>query len=136
MAYDIHITRHEGCGEDCRGERGPPTTAGERAAVVAADAELSMIPAPLNRTGPAQWSAMLNTHTELNTHPDESRFGTALHWSERGISARNPSDLLIAKTREVARELGARVQGDDGEFYDGDAEAGEGGDPVSSGRRP
>jgi hypothetical protein len=51
---------------------------------VATDAELSMIPALLNRTRPAQWSAL------LNTHPDESRFGTALHWSERGIGARNP----------------------------------------------
>ncbi|WP_405952309.1 hypothetical protein OG588_44890 [Streptomyces prunicolor] len=88
MAYDMHITRHEECGEDCgeecRGERGPPTTAEERAAVLTADAELSMIPAPLNRTGPARWSAL------LNTRPDESRFGTALRWSERGISARNP----------------------------------------------
>ncbi|MFG2779505.1 hypothetical protein ACGFY7_16850 [Streptomyces prunicolor] len=84
MAYDIHITRHEGRGEDSRGEHGPPTTAEEWAAGVVADAELSMIPALLNRAGPAQWSAL------LNTHPDESRFGTALHWSERGISARNP----------------------------------------------
>ncbi|MCX5239985.1 hypothetical protein OG824_32750 [Streptomyces prunicolor] len=51
MAYEIHITRHEDCGEDCR-------------------------------TGSAQWSAL------LNTRHDESRFGTALHRSERGISAR------------------------------------------------
>ncbi|WP_327399496.1 hypothetical protein OG194_04385 [Streptomyces sp. NBC_01288] len=129
MAHEIHITRREDC-DGCGGEHGPQITAGEWAAVVAADAELSMTPAPLGCTGPAQWSAL------LNTHPDESRLGTALHWSARGIGGKNPSDFLIAKMREVARALGARVRGDDGEFYDGDAEVGESGNPVSSGRRP
>ena len=63
-----------------------------------------------------------------------------MYWSEGEISARNLSELLIAKMCEVARVLGARVRGDDGEFYggefyDGDGEVGEGGTSAPSGRR-
>lgn len=33
------------------------------------------------------------------------------------IFTKNPTDRAIKKLKEIARDLGARVQGDDGEFY-------------------
>jgi hypothetical protein len=100
MGYDIHLTR---CA-DWWDEGGPEITADEWEAVVASDAELSMIPDPLGWTGPVWRSAL------LNTHPDETRFGTALHWDGGGIRAKNPSDLLIAKMCGTARVLGGGVR--------------------------
>ncbi|MEU2296632.1 hypothetical protein, partial [Streptomyces antibioticus] len=108
MGYDIHITRRE----DWWDEGGPGIATHEWEAVVESDADLSMIPPPSEWSGPSQWSAV------MTTHPDEERFGTALHWASGEIRAKNPSDILIAKMRQVAKALNARVQGDDGEYYD------------------
>ena len=55
---------------------------------MAADAELAMIPPPLDQTRPDQ------------TRPDGP----------------DPRDLLIAKMCEIAGWLGAHAQGDDGEY--------------------
>ncbi|MFJ3213143.1 hypothetical protein [Streptomyces flaveolus] len=41
----------------------------------------------------------------------------ALHWDPGLVSAKHPGDVLIAKMCELARLLGAQVQGDDGEYY-------------------
>lgn len=41
----------------------------------------------------------------------------ALHWDQGLVSAKHPSNVLIAKMCELARLLEARVQGDDGEYY-------------------
>ncbi|MER7721982.1 hypothetical protein ABTX99_34525 [Streptomyces flaveolus] len=41
----------------------------------------------------------------------------ALHWDRGLVSAKHPSDVLIAKMCDLARLLEARVQGDDGEYY-------------------
>lgn len=34
------------------------------------------------------------------------------------IVVKSPDEAMIVRAREIARALGARVQGDDGEFYD------------------
>ncbi|MEU9305689.1 hypothetical protein [Streptomyces sp. NPDC048269] len=39
-------------------------------------------------------------------------------WSAGRIVSKNPSDAVIATMREVADALEAKVQGDDGEYYD------------------
>ncbi|MCI3277002.1 hypothetical protein [Streptomyces cylindrosporus] len=108
MGYDIHITRRQ----DRWDEDGSEIAAHEWQAVVESDADLSMIPAPPGWSGPSQWSAV------LTTHPDEERLGTALHGASGEIGAKNPSDILIAKMRQAAKALNARLQGDDGEYYD------------------
>jgi hypothetical protein len=46
-----------------------------------------------------------------------------LHWRDRRIVSKNPSNFMIAKMCQLARVLGARVQGDDGEFYGDDEQA-------------
>lgn len=108
MGYDIHITRRE----DWWDEDGPEIATHEWEALVESDTELSMLPPPPGWSGPSQWTAV------MTTHPREEQLGTALHWEAGEISAKNPSDTLIAKLRQLARALNARVQGDDGEYYD------------------
>ncbi|PBC71127.1 hypothetical protein BX265_5708 [Streptomyces sp. TLI_235] len=39
-------------------------------------------------------------------------------WSAGRTVSKNPSDAVIATMREVADVLEAKVQGDDGEYYD------------------
>ncbi|MGQ4390011.1 hypothetical protein [Streptomyces sp. SAS_270] len=109
MGYDLHITRRD----DWWDEEGPEITTAEWAAVVEADPALEMVPPPPGWNEPPQWSA------EMITHPPENRMGTAMHWDSGEIRAKNPSDILIGKMRQVAVALKARVQGDDGEFYGG-----------------
>jgi hypothetical protein len=41
-----------------------------------------------------------------------------LDWEEGQIVVKNPDEILLKKMREIARVLGARVQGDDCEYYD------------------
>lgn len=40
-----------------------------------------------------------------------------LDWNEGNIETKNPDEALIDKMAAIARELGATVQGDDGEIY-------------------
>ncbi|MFD8570117.1 hypothetical protein [Streptomyces sp. NPDC059639] len=107
--YDVHSTRRD----DWSDESGLEITEQEWEAVVTADPDLQMVPAAPSEGQPLRWTA------EMVTHPPEKRFGTAVHWfSPTDISAKNPTDTLIRKIQTLARALDARVQGDDGEYYD------------------
>src|SRR5262245_44213580 len=44
----------------------------------------------------------------------------SLFWSDGNIEINNPDLVLIKKMASVAAALGATVQGDDGELYDGE----------------
>ncbi|MFF4259769.1 hypothetical protein ACFY1L_52345 [Streptomyces sp. NPDC001663] len=107
MGYDIHITRRANWWDD----EGPEITTAEWETVVEADAELEMVPEPPGWDGPRHWIA------QMITHPPEERLGTALYWDSGEIRAKNPTDILIAKMRQPAIALNAKVQGDDGEYY-------------------
>lgn len=48
-------------------------------------------------------------------HPKEA---SQLWWSDGNIYTKNPDKPTVHKMIEIARKLGARVQGDDEEFYD------------------
>ncbi|MFG2757863.1 hypothetical protein [Streptomyces wuyuanensis] len=41
-----------------------------------------------------------------------------MQWAEGRIVVKNPDETLLEKMRGLARVLGARVQGDDCEYYD------------------
>jgi hypothetical protein len=60
--------------------------------------------------GAAVWEALVAADPGLVVVP--------LWWNTGRIVSKNPSDAVIATMREVAKALGARVQGDDGEYYD------------------
>jgi len=100
VGYDLHVTRAENWSEN----EGREITWGEWLALVAEDPELA--PDPENGESFALWSG-------------PSRLPQPwLEWDEGNISTKNPDRALIAKMLQIAERLGARVQGDDGEFYD------------------
>jgi hypothetical protein len=43
-----------------------------------------------------------------------------LNWSRGNIYSKSPDDAIIKKMVAIAKDLSARVQGDDGEVYTGD----------------
>ena len=99
MGYDLHITRAEDWGES----RSNPITAEEWLAVVESDPELS----PAGYNGP--YFALWRGPSE-NPEP-------WLDWSDGRVHTKNPDAPLVGKMIRLAGRLGARVQGDDGEFY-------------------
>jgi hypothetical protein len=98
VGYDLHITRRKnwaGAGSDI--------TVEEWLAFVEKDSEFLLFPAD----GPyfARWNGK-------SKYPDPW-----LDWREGNIYTKNPDEALIDKMVEIARQLNAQVQGDDGEIY-------------------
>ncbi|ROR46495.1 hypothetical protein [Kitasatospora cineracea] len=58
----------------------------------------------------AEWEVLVATDPSLVMVP--------MWWNAGRIVSKNPSDAVIATMCRVAKELDARVQGDDGEYYD------------------
>jgi len=98
MGYDLHITRRTDWSM-----MGNDIAAPEWLAYVARDPELSLWP----ENGPymARWSGK-------SKHSD-----AWLDWFKGNVYTKNPDEALIEKMIHIAHELGATVQGDDGETY-------------------
>jgi len=98
VGYDLHITRRKNWWET-----GRDISAREWLAYLENDPELSLFPA----NGPyfARWSGK-------SKYPDPW-----LDWHEGNVLSKNPDEALIDKIVAIARDLHARVQGDDGEIY-------------------
>ncbi|MFJ9461349.1 hypothetical protein ACIRST_40555 [Kitasatospora sp. NPDC101447] len=58
----------------------------------------------------AAWDAVVAGNPGLAMAP--------MWWTAGRIVSKNPSDAVIATMCQVAKVLDARVQGDDGEYYD------------------
>ncbi|VTR93140.1 Uncharacterized protein OS=Providencia rettgeri DSM 1131 GN=PROVRETT_05381 PE=4 SV=1 [Gemmata massiliana] len=99
MGYDVHIHR----ADDWHASESRPISAAEWMAVVDADPELRPDP----------------DHEFFALWPGPCRYpgGTWFAWSDGEIHTKNPDRAIVAKMLQIARELGARVQGDHGEFY-------------------
>ena len=108
---EVHISRRVNWWELDGGQ----ISAAEFAAAVAADADLVMITVPDIWKWEPRWIAELTTGPGLGPGPEPRE---SLVWRAGRIVARRPSPALIAKMCELAKTLGARVQGDDGEYYD------------------
>jgi hypothetical protein len=110
MGYDLHITRRD----DWTDRSGPTIAEAEWRELIAADPELA-----------------LDTQTRCATSAGEYVFAAwngragALGYCAGEITASDPDRPLMAKMVQVARKLGATVQGDDGEVYDEDGTASE-----------
>jgi hypothetical protein len=99
VGYELHITRAKSWSVNARN----PISAEEWLAYVEKDRELSLS----GENGPyfAKWNG-------------KSRVADAwLNWHDGNIETKNPGEALIDKMVAIARELGATVQGDDGEIY-------------------
>lgn len=98
MGYDLHITRRKdwsAAGSDISSE--------EWLKYVEGDPELMLFPQDGRYF--ARWNGK-------STHSDPW-----LDWFDGCIYSKNPDEALIDKMTAIARELQARVQGDDGEIY-------------------
>jgi hypothetical protein len=100
MGYDLHITRADNWAEN----EGAEITRAEWLAFVASDPELR--PDPDNGDDYALWSGKCS-------YPDPW-----FCWWRGNIQTKNPDKAIVTKMLQIATRLGARVQGDDGEFYD------------------
>ena len=101
MGYEIHITRAENwaSNEDC------PITSSEWLDLIERDKSLRL--ADYNGPHFAIW----------DDHPDD--FEAWLDLNDGNITTKHPDDPLLHKMLEIAEFLGANVQGDDSELYDG-----------------
>jgi len=99
MGYDLHITRKKFHAD----EDGPDITWEEWKAYVATDPELRLAP-------------------ELGKHMVAMNIkcqypGPWLDWFEGSVDTKNPDEAILGKMLQIAKELNAKVQGDDGEVY-------------------
>lgn len=106
MGYNLHITRAKRWADSQR----RPIKAAEWLAIVAEDRELTLA----SKRGPcfAFWN--------LEKGAD---WGPWLNWHSGKIYAKNPDPALVEKMVEIAKNLNATVQGDDGEYYPGNNQA-------------
>jgi hypothetical protein len=104
MGYDLHITRRRHWAD-----AGRDIFAEEWLRLVAQDPELTLAP----HHGP--WVAVWHGPSTLDA--------PWMDWSGGNISTKNPDRALIAKMVQLARQLDATVQGDDGETYGSDIAA-------------
>ena len=107
MGYELHITRAEFHADNA----GHEITAKEWLRYVQSDPELRLVP----KRGKyfVEWSGR-------SKYPDPW-----LDWFRGCISTKNPDKAIVGKMIQIAQKLGARVQGDDGEFYDDTSEVPE-----------
>ncbi len=106
MGYELHITRAKHWPES----KTKPITAEEWLAIVEHDPELQL--AGLNGPYFALWNV-----------PADKDFGPWLDWNDGEIFAKSPDEALIEKMAQIAKQLGATVQGDDEELYAGSGAA-------------
>lgn len=99
MGYYLYITRREDHGD----EDGPEITAEEWLEYIRDDRELDL--AGINGDYFTYWSGP-------SAHPE-----AWFNWMGGDIHAKNPDDAMIEKMVQIANELNAKVQGDDGEIY-------------------
>jgi hypothetical protein len=98
MGYDLHLTRRAHWAD----EEGPTISFAEWEKYVASDAEIQRD--PMNQA----------TDFLFVAHPNGP---VPLWWSEGEIRTKNPDPPTVQKLVQIAHELSASVQGDDGERY-------------------
>jgi prepilin-type processing-associated H-X9-DG protein len=123
MGYDVHITRKQNWFD----ENGPEISLDEWIAVVMTDKETRLdgyaeaklrdgSVLRMERDGLAVWTAYSRHGENGNMAWFDFRRGNAI--------VKNPDREILQKMWSLAQKLSAKVQGDDGEFYDasGDCE--------------
>lgn len=100
MGYDLHVTR----ADDWADNKGHEISVDEWLRFVGEDPELRL--AGYNGPYFALWSG-----------PSKYR-DPWLDWHAGNLYSKNPDKAIVEKMLQIAERLGARVQGDDGEFYE------------------
>jgi len=113
MGYDVHITRKE----EWSDEKGPPITEAEWQAYVKSDPEM-VITGAAEHTNPQGETIRLTQPLLTEWRHHSSGHAVWFSYFEGSLCVKNPDDECLAKMRRIATRLHARVQGDEGEFYD------------------
>ena len=119
MGYDIHITRKENWFD----EDGSDISSSEWLSYVESDAEMRLDGyAEANLKDGSVLRAEDPSMAVWIAHSQhDKRDGMAWIWLSQGnIQAKNPDKETLRKMWRIAQALGAKVQGDDCEFYDSD----------------
>ena len=113
MGYDVHITRKK----DWIDKGGPRISEDEWRAYVSSDSEM-VISGVAEHTNP-QGETIRLTHPLLTEWRHHSS-GSPVWFSyfEGSLVVKSPDEECLSKMRRIAATLRARVQGDEGEFYD------------------
>lgn len=113
MGYDVHITRKA----EWSDEKGPCITEAEWQAYVKFDPEM-VITGVAEHTNPQGETIRLIQPLLTEWRHHSSHHPVWFSYFEGSLSVKNPDDECLAKMRRIAAQLHARVQGDEGEFYD------------------
>jgi hypothetical protein len=117
MGYDVHITRKTHWVD----EAGPEIPLEEWESYADSDPMLSV-------NGHVTWNIDGNLVRarifDVREPGSRDEIAAALYWYCGNVSSKNPCRAGVAHMASIAARLNARVQGDDGEFYD------ERGDPI------
>lgn len=115
MSYDLSITRSDG---DSEAE--VPITEAEWNTLVANDPELEPTP-EVAVTNPRTGERITMRGNGMTTWRSSTGRTVGLLFSHGRISFRATDDqVVMAKMRQIAAALDARIQGEDGEWYDPD----------------
>lgn len=114
--YDVHITRRKVWSDD----KGPAITLKEWQTLVASDSEMRLDGYAEAETTAGNklrvQSDGLAVWTKYSGHGKSGNMAW-FHWRRGEIAVKNPDREILIKMFQVAKKLGAKVQGDDGELY-------------------
>ncbi|WP_018343436.1 hypothetical protein [Cytophaga aurantiaca] len=113
MGYELHIVRQKDW-EDYEEESS--ITLDEWLAYVETDSEL--IPNSSLDPSKRMYGDDSPGFVIWKEYPGNTYETSWLDFFEGSISTKHPDDITIAKMIQIAKALNARVQGDEGEFYD------------------
>jgi hypothetical protein len=120
MGYDAHITRKQHWADEADNAT---ISLAEWLAYVAADPEMQLdnhAEAPAGATGTTlgiDSSEGLSVWLPYSKNGRAGNYAWFAHEGDR-VTVKNPDEEILGKMLAVAHALGARVQGDDGEYYD------------------
>ena len=115
MGYDVHITRTPEWTES----ESEPITPHEWRAYVSSDHEMrgDGFAEAATSSGTLRYdNPSLAVWTAWSEHGQDDNFAWFDLKSGR-VTVKNPDDAILSKMCAIAERLGARVQGDDGEYY-------------------
>jgi len=113
LGYEVHITRKTEWSDN----EGPSITEEEWKAYVASDKEM-MITGIAEAKTPAG-EVIRITQPLLTEWRHHSGGGTVwFSYFDGNLAVKNPDEECLSKMRVIAAKLRARVQGDEGEYYD------------------
>jgi len=117
MGYDLHITGKKNW-DGFQDEQGPEISRDEWMAVVNADPDLRVEGSENSRLPDKNILRQPLVVWTAYSHYSADNPGPALGLHHGNVEAKNPDREFRCKMWQLAQALKAKVQGDDGEFYD------------------